>query len=170
MTDETTIIAEVTEAPALPEPSAPSEPAPAELPPAESAAPIEVPVETSAPAAPEPTASVEVISVDELLGRLLEEDGETPAETEAPEETELPSATGIDDGSTGGFSSPLEVIGMTEALTRLKTIEVQTRSHPMLTTSFQDYTVTEGLLLLLLLAAFAAACVKMLKGGFAWLR
>ena len=46
----------------------------------------------------------------------------------------------------------------------------QTLDHPALTTSFQDYTVTEGLLLLILLAAFAAACIRILKGGFSWLR
>ncbi len=39
-----------------------------------------------------------------------------------------------------------------------------------MTTSFRDYTVTEGLLLLLLLSAFIAACARILKGGFSWLR
>lgn len=42
--------------------------------------------------------------------------------------------------------------------------------HPMLTTSFEDYTVTEGLLLLLLLSLFACVCFRLLKGGFSWLR
>ena len=42
--------------------------------------------------------------------------------------------------------------------------------HPLMTTSFQDYTVTEGLLLLLLLSVFIAACARILKGGFSWLR
>lgn len=46
----------------------------------------------------------------------------------------------------------------------------QVLDHPAMTTSFQDYTVTEGLLLLLLLGAFAAACARMLKEGFSWLR
>lgn len=46
----------------------------------------------------------------------------------------------------------------------------QILDHPLMTTSFQDYTVTEGLLLLLLLSVFMAACAKMLKEGFAWLR
>ena len=46
----------------------------------------------------------------------------------------------------------------------------QALEHPVMTTSFQDYTVTEGLLLLLLLSVFVAACAKMLKEGFAWLR
>lgn len=46
----------------------------------------------------------------------------------------------------------------------------QVLDHPFMTTSFRDYTVTEGLLLLLLLSAFVAACTKMLKEGFSWLR
>lgn len=47
---------------------------------------------------------------------------------------------------------------------------VQTLDHPALTTSFADYTVTEALLLLLLLSAFLSACARMLKGGLSWLR
>lgn len=46
----------------------------------------------------------------------------------------------------------------------------QALDRPLMTTSFQDYTVTEGLLLLLLLSAFVAACARMLKEGFSWLR
>ena len=46
----------------------------------------------------------------------------------------------------------------------------QTLDHPALTTSFSDYTVTEALLLLLLLCAFISACARMLRGGFSWLR
>lgn len=38
-----------------------------------------------------------------------------------------------------------------------------------LTTSFSDYTVTEGLLLALLLCIVAAAVIKLLKEGFYWL-
>lgn len=45
----------------------------------------------------------------------------------------------------------------------------QALDRPLMTTSFRDYTVTEGLLLLLLLSAFVAACAKILKGGFSWL-
>lgn len=58
---------------------------------------------------------------------------------------------------------------MDKLLTYAETVQ-QTLDHPTLTTSFQDYTVTEGLLLLILLAAFATACIKILKGGFQWLR
>ena len=62
--------------------------------------------------------------------------------------------------------------GLTERLSLRQQLErlEQTADHPMLATSFQDYTVTEGLLLALLLSVFISACVKMLKGGFAWLR
>ncbi len=42
--------------------------------------------------------------------------------------------------------------------------------RPLLTTPFEDYTVSEGLLLLLLLSAFLSVCCKLLRGGFQWLR
>ncbi len=42
--------------------------------------------------------------------------------------------------------------------------------RPLFTTPFSDYTVTEGLLLLLLLCLVAQSCIRMLKGGFSWLR
>ena len=56
--------------------------------------------------------------------------------------------------------------------TVLKRLEILqgVEDHPMLTTPFDDYTVTEGLLLLLLLSVFLSVCAKLLKGGFAWLR
>lgn len=38
-----------------------------------------------------------------------------------------------------------------------------------LSTAFEDYTVTEGLLLSLLLCVFAATVIKLLKEGFYWL-
>ena len=53
----------------------------------------------------------------------------------------------------------LDVARLTDAL-----------DHPALTTSFADYTVSEALLLLLLLSAFLSACARMLRGGFSWLR
>ena len=68
------------------------------------------------------------------------------------------------------WDTPIQVIGMDEALRHLRTIVAQTEPHPAMTTDFADYTVSEALLLLLLLSAFMAACIKMLKGGFAWLR
>ena len=41
--------------------------------------------------------------------------------------------------------------------------------RPFLETPFDDYTVSEGLLLTLFLCVFAAASIKLLKEGFYWL-
>ena len=46
---------------------------------------------------------------------------------------------------------------------------VQDDPRPFLTTPFEEYTVTEGLLLTLVLCAFISAVVKILKEGFYWL-
>lgn len=121
--------------------------------------------------APEPSEPVNVVSVDELIDRLVQS-GQEEEQTEEPppEEEQLPE----EDDQTGDpimeiDTGPMEIAGMDKLLTYAETIQ-QTLDHPALTTSFQDYTVTEGLLLLILLAAFAAACVRILKGGFSWLR
>ncbi len=120
------------------------------------------------PSEPEPADPLTVVSVDELIDRLVQgsQDEETSEEA-PPEETEpLP---GEGDLFTEVDTGPMEIKGMNKLLTYAETIQ-QTLDHPALTTSFQDYTVTEGLLLLILLAAFAAACIRILKGGFQWLR
>ena len=107
---------------------------------------------------PETAPSVEVISVDELMERLLagsEEDG-APAE-ETPEPSPAPEP------------EPLEVAGTDETLQLLETIRQDVEPHPFLTTDFEDYTVAEGLLLLALLLFFISVCIKMLKEGFSWL-
>lgn len=113
-----------------------------------------------------------VVSVDELVDRLVQsaQEEENPEEP-APEDPEqLPEdSSSSDDFFMEVDTGPLEIKGMDKLLKHAETIQ-QTLDHPLMTTSFQDYTVTEGLLLLILLAAFAAACIKILKGGFQWLR
>ena len=65
---------------------------------------------------------------------------------------------------------PLEVMEEMETPETVETMEVtEDTSRPFLTTSFEDYTVTEGLLLLILLLAFLMFCIKVAKGGFSWL-
>ena len=113
-----------------------------------------------------PSSGGEVVSVEELLDRLAQAEQNTGDTPGTPAED-----TGTADdmpvySETGGV---IAIEGMGELLQQLETLE-QTADHPMLATSFQDYTVTEGLLLALLLSVFISACVKMLKGGFAWLR
>ena len=138
-----------------PEPSPAPDPEPLpELPPPEP--------DPELPSEPEPADPLTVVSVDELIDRLVQgsQDEET-SEEPPPEETEpLPEE--------GDLFTEVDT-GMDKLLTYAETVQ-QTLDHPVLTTSFQDYTVTEGLLLLIMLAAFAAACIKILKGGFQWLR
>lgn len=145
-----------------PEPSPAPEPAPA---------PEPSPPPASDPA-PEPSDPVTVVSVDELIDRLVQstDTGEEDADPDEPASENSAEEPGegdlfLPEVDTG----PMEIKGMDKLLTYAETIQ-QTLDHPALTTSFQDYTVTEGLLLLILLAAFAAACIKILKGGFSWLR
>lgn len=113
-----------------------------------------------------PSAGGEVVSVAELLDRLAQAGQNTGDTPETPAE-DTGTADDVPVYSETGGSIAIE--GMGQLLQRLETLE-QMADHPMLTTSFQDYTVTEGLLLALLLSVFISACVKMLKGGFAWLR
>lgn len=58
---------------------------------------------------------------------------------------------------------------MESVLEHLEKIQTQISPHPMLTTPFEDYTVCEGLLLLLLLFVVVSFCVKMLRRAFSWL-
>ena len=152
---------------------------------------IDLPSEAEPQPDPEPTApSVEVIPVDELLDRLsdlLNERESDPGELEDPAITidgdidiDLPAADPvtaivehlldmiIDLGKIEGHLDEIEK-DTNEIQLDVMTI-TQTLDHPALTTSFADYTVTEALLLLLLLSVFLSACVRMLRGGFSWLR
>lgn len=70
------------------------------------------------------------------------------------------------DALTGEEGMASDVDGLQQTVGEIR----QALDRPLMTTSFQDYTVTEGLLLLLLLSAFVAACARMLKEGFSWLR
>lgn len=148
---------------------------------------------------PAPTApSVEVIPVDDFLDRLAELFGEGDSDPEESEEvTELPvdesgEALEVIDGeidvpvpapdpATAIVEQVVEhlldmIVDLGKIEEHTKAIEGYTETvaltvdHPALTTSFEDYTVSEALLLLLLLFAFVSACARMLRGGFSWLR
>lgn len=130
-------------------------------------APVDTPAAevTEVPEAETPAQSVEVISVDDLLDRLTaaSEETETTEEEAAAEEDTSGEALGEAlEAETGPSASDT-------ALELLEVIQVQTAPHPLLTTDFADYTVTEGLLLLALLLAVISLCVKLLKEGFSWL-
>ena len=121
---------------------------------------------------------MEVISVDELIDRLTIGDGETeasPEESQEPVEP-LPSDPGDTVAVEIGPDTLATLDGLSEINQELVLISDQLeelqlhQTRSVLTTSFEDYTVMEGLLLLLLLAAFAAVCAKILRGGFSWLK
>ena len=170
----------------IPEPEPPmEEPETEELVPEESA-PEEDPGADEAPfseAESEEPAPVEVISVEELLERLTAsaepEEGEAGEEASEPDEEadgenlpeeaepeELPPPILEVTGQDGG---PVVVQGMEDAALSLEALQ-DTAIHPALTTPFEEYTVTEALLLLILLALFVSACARLLRGGFTWLR
>lgn len=46
----------------------------------------------------------------------------------------------------------------------------ETLAHPLMTTNFEDYTVLEGLLLLLVVFSFMKIWKSMLEAGFRWLK
>lgn len=156
---------------------------------------IELPSEEDIQSDPEVTAPpMEVIPVDEFFERLDEYFSQgDPAPEESEELEELPSdeleeaAESVEEAPDlpAADSDPLlgvvdhlldmiSDLGKIEAHTREIQLDVmtmvQTVDHPALTTPFEDYTVSEALLLFLLLAAFVSACARMLRGGFSWLR
>ena len=141
------------------------------------------PVPTPAPEptlAPEPDPApasppVEVISVEELLERIRGETDTSPEESQEPAEPPPADpgdtlAVEIDPGTLAVLDRlsdiKRELVLVSDQLAKIQLHQ----TRPVLTTSFEDYTVMEGLLLLLLLAAFAAACAKILKGGLSWLK
>lgn len=146
---------------------------------------------------PDPTPVLEVISVDELLERLIqsgEPSTEDPGEEEPGDPTE--EDPGEEEPGEPVADEPGEVLAeippvapdpvsgvveqiagkLLDVIVDLGRIEKHTAAmeqildHPALTTTFAEYTVTESLLLLLLLSAFIAACARMLRGGLSWLR
>lgn len=71
---------------------------------------------------------------------------------------------GIGEPDTGLTDSDLE-----ENYTVVYTIDDDTE-RPFLETAFQDYTVTEGILLMLLLSVWFYAVFSLVRNGFRWLK
>lgn len=127
--------------------------------------------ETAVPEEAEPAAPVQVVTVADLLDALtanVSADGEDEPEEETLEGEETPEepveavAGELSEDETGPSQAEL-------AFQLLAEIRQDVAPHPLLTTPFSEYTVTEGLLLLALLYGVVSLCVRMLKGGFSWL-
>lgn len=135
---------------------------------------LELPPEEEPAAEP-----VEVISVDELLERLTQEENtELELPTEEAGMADVPVAADPYTVLIEQVIGKIVEVGIdlgkierhTKEIQKEVTVVAQAVDHPALTTSFADYTVTEALLLFLLLAAFLSACARMLRGGLLWLR
>lgn len=153
--DEILEISETTEGnftPLEPEPAPAPEPAPEP--------------EPEAPAAP-----VEVITVEDLLDRITGETGENGETEESSQETEgdVPAEAPAESGEVlpaeGGLEGPIEVVGMDKLLEYTGTIQ-ETLDHPLMTTPFEDYTVTEGLLLLVFVVLLLDFFLNLLRRWF----
>lgn len=149
---------------AMPEliPSSDPEPAPELV-----STPEPVPDQTPAPST-EP--GMTVVSVDELVDRLVQSIGadEEPVVEEPVVEEPIIDAPLVEDLPVETVPPPLEVIGVDKLLEHAE-IYQQTLDHPLMTTPFESYTVTEGLLLLLLLGLFVSVCAIMIRRAFSWL-
>lgn len=77
-----------------------------------------------------------------------------------------PAAAPSDEVTSTEGTGPSVVMPVMEQAEPIIIVE----DRPFLTTSFEDYTVTEGLMLALLMAVFMAVLWQLLKGGIAWLR
>lgn len=136
--------------------------------------PVEGPPEDISQSEEAPVETVEVVSVDELIDRLVQ-NTQSEEETAEPLPAELDEApgdvgdVGVDDVVPGLIGDAVDVLlGIRSGMKHVESIE-QVVNHPALTTPFQDYTVTEGLLLLLLLFFFLKACMDMIRRAFSWL-
>lgn len=111
---------------------------------------------------------VSVVSVDELLSRLDSLRDSTESGSNDDNVDEEPVIDIVDVAldildelqSEGTYREQVESL-----LTDIRDHQVR----PAMTTDFSDYTVSESLLLLLLIYFVINSCVKMLKGGFSWL-
>lgn len=122
--------------------------------------------------APDPAEApppVSVVPVEELVDLLTQavQEKETAFTADEP----LPEEGGevVVDPVPGLIGDVVDVLlDIRGGMKSVESVE-QTVNHPLLTTPFQDYTVTEGLLLLLLLCFFIKACMDMVRRAFSWL-
>ena len=133
---------------------------------------------------------VEVVSVEDVMERMTVQATETSTQTaasapaaSAPEPAVLMEAGGevlvpggeelvVGEVVVQLIQSLLEYFQEedNDILTDIKSTVQNTEPHLLMDTPFADYTVTEGLLLVLVLwLAVLNPCIRMIKGGFSWL-
>lgn len=105
--------------------------------------------------------SYEVVTVDSLLDRLRSSEVTEESGDSEPSLADQWYSISISDARIGDVVSELREIKYM--------LRDEFGAHDFLTTRFEDYTVSEGLLLCLFLSLVVGQCIKMLKGGFSWL-
>lgn len=119
------------------------------------------------------------ITLDDLLD-IIQSAGQAPAE-ELPGEEQPMEEPPADPGDVQAVELDPATLVLLDAVKGVKNeliqisdqvaeIQLSADDKPLLTTPFEDYSVSEGLLLLLLLSRFLSACYKILRGGLQWLR
>lgn len=118
--------------------------------PADTSTPVQDPTATSEPVTGDTSAPVQdpATSSEPVTG-----------DTSAPVQDSATSADPTTGDSSEIFLGPYQVIA--------EVVELPDR--PFFTTPFEEYTVTEGLLLLLVVVLVIRWITGMLKGGFSWL-
>lgn len=114
---------------------------------------------------------VDVVPVDELIDRLLQsvQDGDNTGDTAQADDTGYEDPVEVYDPVPDLLADAVVILrDIRNGMDNVESIE-QVVNHPVLTTPFQDYTVTEGLLLLLLLFFFLKFCMDMIRRSFSWL-
>lgn len=108
------------------------------------------PVAVSEEAAASDPVPVEVVDADEVVRRIVDTVSEVMAAQAESEETPEPTPE-PEDEDADPVAVLVEDMGHDETVQLLTSIQFEVSRHPMMTTDFQDYTVLEGLLLLLVL-------------------
>lgn len=90
--------------------------------------------------------------------------------TEGPASASMEDTAPVED--TGGGSYSLVEVDYNAQLTVIQESLTAIQTHmarPLMTTPFEEYTVGEGLILLLLVFLILQSLIKMVKVGFSWL-
>lgn len=99
----------------------------------------------------------DITALGETAGRVADALGGAPAADAEPE---------TQDGE--GEDLP-EILTIYDAVNQIAVDVRQGTDRPFMDTPFDEYSVTEGLLLLLFLCCFLTCCYKIIKGAFSWL-
>ena len=80
-----------------------------------------------------------------------------------------PAETVVEDPAENTEALEQEMESTGDTVQTIEVIQVMVEERPFLTTDFMDYTVSEGLLLMILVSMIVKFCIGLVKEGFSWL-